>query len=193
MSWSEYFEKIKNRPVRKLLLNALREVSEDMPKTAIELGSGPGIDTLHLLNEGWSVTAVEKESQGIQMLKAQLSPEQNSKLDIVESEFENLINLPKASLVYSALSLPFCKADAFPQFWKVIDSSFGEKCVFATNFFGPEDDWVKNGMCTGHTKEQIREMLKSFPTIKFAEDKEMGKTATGPDKFWHVYHVIAIR
>ncbi len=193
MSWNEYFEKIKNRPVRPLLLNALKEVSNELPKTAIDLGSGPGVDTLHLLNDGWTVTAVEKESEGIKILKSHLTPDQNSRLTVIEKEFEKLTDLPKASLVYAALSLPFCKSNAFPEFWKVIESSFEHECVFAANFFGPEDDWVKNGHCTGHSEAQIREMLKAFPVFKIAEDKGMGKTAVGPDKFWHVYHVIAKR
>lgn len=196
-TWNEYFEKVKNRPVRPLLLKALEEVSADLPKTVLELGSGAGTDTLHLLKEGWMVTAVEKESAGIEHMKRNLPPELSGHLLIVNSSFEDLsahsAALRKSTLVYASLSLPFCDAQKFPEFWKNIESCFAEQGVFAANFFGLEDDWVKNKKCTGHSEEDIRKLLKDFSSVKISEFKEPGKTALGDEKFWHVYDVVAKR
>jgi len=193
MSWPEYFEKIKGRPIRPLLKKALEIVPPDYPKIAIDLGCGIGTDTFHLLTNGWTVSAIEKEVDGINHLKSQLSPEFESKLSIQAVAFEALRELPKASLVYASLSLPFCRSECFPQFWKVIEYSFDDRCIFAANFFGFEDDWVLQEKCAGHSEQDIRDLLKDFETLEIHEKKEPGVTALGVEKHWHVFSVLAKR
>lgn len=191
MSWEEYYNKMKGRPPRPLLTKVLELIPDSLDKTAVDLGCGIGIDTLYLLEQGWKVTAVEKEPQGISLLKSHLSAPKSANLRIKQSSFETLDSLPKANLIYASLSLPFCQAGSFPGFWKKIEAAFSEKCFFAANFFGPEDEWVRPRGCTGHSEVEIRHLLKDFCIHSLEEKKEFGPTATSGDKFWHLYTVIA--
>lgn len=193
MTWSQYFDKLKGSSARPLLLKALKSCPSSYPKRAVELGSGIGADCLHLLKNEWTVHAVEREQEGLDYLRSQLTPEMNLRFSYQQKSFEDLVELPKSSLVYASLSLPFCSQAGFPRFWKVVESSFADSCVFAANFFGPEDDWVQAGGCTGHTAEDIATLLSAFPKRSVMELKERRPTALGEDKFWHMYTVIAVR
>jgi trans-aconitate methyltransferase len=193
MSWTGYFNRSKVSPVRPLLLKALEMYPSDYPRVVLDLGCGVGVDTAHMMNLGFEGTVVEKEIEGIEHLLSILTPEQKEKLKVIHSDFESLTELPVAHFVYASLSLPFCKASHFPQLWSVIEKSFAERCVFAGSFFGPSDTWVQSGMCTGHTEQDIRNMLRSFPYLDIAERNEPGKSALGVDKNWHVFSVIAKR
>ncbi|MNJ92762.1 tellurite resistance protein TehB [compost metagenome] len=191
MAWTEYYEKMKGAPPRPLLTRVLEFVPEEFEKTALDLGCGIGTDTLFLLEKGWKVTVVEKEAEGVSLLKAGLDKSLSSRLRIIQSSFEALSSLPRVHLVYASYSLPFCQQGSFPAFWKQIESSFSDSCFFAANFFGPEDDWVRPRGCTGHSEAEIRELLKDFEILSLEEKKEFGPTATSGDKFWHLYTVIA--
>ncbi|WP_157865631.1 methyltransferase domain-containing protein [Bdellovibrio bacteriovorus] len=193
MSWGEYYEKMKGMPPRPLLTRALELMPEDQVKIALDLGCGIGTDSMHLLQKGWRVTAVEKEPEGVSLLKSQLDVTVSSNLRIIQSSFEALDSLPVVNFVYASLSLPFCQQGSFPGFWKIVESSFSDNCFFAANFFGPEDDWVRPRGCTGHSEAEIRELLHDFEILYLHERKELGPTATSGDKFWHLYSVIAQR
>lgn len=190
MSWKEYHEKTRNHPPRKLLTEALSFVPEEWvgdQKTAVDLGSGSGQDTRELLRRGWRVTAIDNNGDAIEALAQEKHPE----LHCVCSSFESLDSLPQNSLTYASLSLPFCKFEAFPDFWKKIDASISIDGIFAGNFFGPEDDWVKAGSVTGHSRSDVEGLLGDFEILEFREDKKAAKTLLGEEKFWHVHTVVA--
>jgi tellurite methyltransferase len=192
MSWEEYYKKLQNSPPRPLLLKALGFCdAKRNDLCAIDLGSGTGRDTLHLLENGWTVAAVEREAKGVELLKNSLSSDAAECLSIIQSSFEDLSELPKSDLVYASFSLPFCKPEYFPKFWKVLMSSTKSNSILAANFFGPDDDWVKNGELCAHSEQEIIQLLENFKILDWHEQNGHGKTATGPDKNWHVFTVIA--
>lgn len=192
MSWEDYFKKFTGRPPRPQLVKALEFISSTKGH-AVELGSGAGRDALHLLQEGWSVTAIEKETAGLKMLQRDLPAELQIKLTTLESSFEDLRFLPKNRLTYASFSLPFCRPEAFSSFWKVLVDSLEPQGFFVGNFFGPEDDWAKQEDMTNFSEKEIRELLKGFDILDWHEKKEMAPTAAGPLKHWHVYTVVAQR
>ncbi|WP_413291398.1 NUDIX domain-containing protein [Bdellovibrio sp. HCB337] len=190
MEWSEYFKKFKDRPPRPLLLNSLKSM-KPKEKTALELGSGPGRDALHLLQEGWKLTVVEPETSGIEMIQKELPPHQAENFSVIASTFEDLKELPQVDFIYASFSLPFCKPEAFPKFWSLVEKSFKPEAYFAGNFFGPQDEWVQRGNTTGHSEEQVRELFKDFNILSWHEMNERGPTAAGIVKHWHVFTVLA--
>ena len=68
------------------------------------------------------------------------------------------------------------------------------KCVnedgfFIGNFWGKEDDWANSK--TAIEKEALLDFFKDFKMYYFSEEKYYKDTASGKNKFWHVYTVIA--
>lgn len=192
MSWEEYFKKFESAPPRPLLVETLKRIEFKPDMRAIDLGCGAGVDTLHLLKNDWTVTAVEREASGIETLKKGMSDDFHSRLSILKSSFEELSVLPESHLVYASFSIPFCKPDKFEQFWKVIDKAILKNGYFAGNFFGPDDEWVKGGL-TGIDEISLRALFKEFKIIEWHEKNEMGPTALGPNKHWHIFTVIAVK
>lgn len=191
MSWEEYYKKFENIPPRPLLLEVLKIADFTPGMRATDLGCGAGIDTLHLLQNQWNVVAVEKEVSGIQMLQQALGEKLNSKLSLIQSSFEDLTDLPSANLVFASLSIPFCRPEFFTQFWQIIDRSILSNGYFAGNFFGPDDEWVQKKGLSGISAADLLELFKNFEILKWDEKNEIGPTAMGPNKNWHIFTVIA--
>ncbi len=75
MVWNEYYQKDKCSPTTSFAFKSVGFFSrESLSKTALDIGCGSGIDTIYLLNNGWQVTAIEKEAGGIQQLRSAVSP-----------------------------------------------------------------------------------------------------------------------
>jgi len=193
MSWNDYYKILQNSPPRPFLIKTLQYCNDSTTKDliAIDLGSGTGRDSLHLLENGWRVIAVEQEPTGISLLKNSLTAETAEKLQIIQSSFEDIQSLPKTDLLYASLSLPFCSPAVFPKFWDVLKKSMKPHSVLAANFFGPDDDWVQDGKLCSHSEEEIHQLLEAYKILYWHEQNGPGKTATGPDKNWHIFSVIA--
>ncbi|MBX3033972.1 MAG: hypothetical protein KF865_08605 [Bdellovibrionaceae bacterium] len=191
MSWPEYYKKFEGKSPRPLLLEVLKMFNFTPGLRAIDLGCGAGVETLHLLQCQWDVVAVEKEIAGIETLQEGLSDSLRSKVSIIHSSFENLRELPQAHLVFAGLSIPFCRPESLKPFWQVVEKSILPQGYFAGNFFGPDDDWVREKGLSGLSAEELREFFKDFEIIKWDEKNEMGPTALGPNKNWHVFTVVA--
>lgn len=190
MSWEEYFKKFIGRPPRPQLTKALSLIGTQKG-TAVELGSGAGRDALHLLQEGWKVFAIEKESAGLAMLEKELPQDLRSRFTPIAKAFEDITELPSSDFTYASFSLPFCKPAFFPQLWSLIDSSLKHGAYFAANFFGPKDDWAKDDKLTIYSEPELRKLLGNYEILQWHEQNEKAPTAAGPLKHWHVFTVIA--
>jgi hypothetical protein len=93
--------------------------------------------------------------------------------------------------VSAQYALPFNPPDSFDSVFSKLCDSVKRGGVFVGQFFGPEDGWSKNLSISFHSEADIRKLLKSFAVLVLREEKRLGKTAVGAEKFWHVFHVIA--
>lgn len=191
MSWEEYFKKFTGRPPRPQLVKALTHINK--PGIAVELGSGAGRDALHLLQEGWHVYAVEKESAGLTMLQKDLPQELRSRFIPMAKSFEEINELPQNDFTYASFSLPFCKPESFTQLWSAVERSLKPGGYFTGNFFGPEDEWAKHGDLSIHSEGELRNLFKDYEILHWEEKNEMAPTAAGPLKHWHLFTIIARR
>ena len=133
VDWKAYYEKTRGRPPRSLLLSALaleNRSSQGEHGLAIDLGFGDGTDTLYLLENGWSVLAIDGEPAAKERLLAKVPAAQVGKLTTRITSFESL-DLPPARLIYASLSLPFCHPDHFAGLWHKIDTSLWRNGRFA--------------------------------------------------------------
>ncbi len=159
------------------------------PGRALDLGCGAGRDTRWLLSHGWQVTAVDAQPEAIALLAG--LPQ--GKLRAVCSTFEDFRYEPESyDLVSSQFSLPFPPRAAFYDVFARVKQAIKPGGVFAGQFFGTHDEWnVPGSNMTFLTREEVSELLSDLDVIEITEEDEMGTTATGGMKHWHVFHVLA--
>ena len=115
--WKDYYEKIKCRAPRQLVLDVLGYFPQrSTSRSAIDLGCGDGTETAVLLERGWNVLAIDGEPAAIQHLLAKVPDEARARLQTQVARFEE-IRLPSTDLVHASFSLPFCPPEHFEHFW----------------------------------------------------------------------------
>ena len=187
--WDEYYEKMKEREPRQLLLDVLEKYPSGDSLKAIDLGCGEGSETVVLLARGWHVLAIDGDAGGIKRLITQAPSETQGRLQTQVSKFEE-VTLPTVDLIHASYSLPFCDPKHFPELWEKIANAIKPGGRFAGQFFGVNDTWAYRKDMTFHTETQVRAMFTGFEIESFHEQDEDGKATTGP-KHWHVFTVIA--
>ncbi len=160
----------------------------DLPGTAVDLGCGTGRDTFELLRRGWRVIAIDGEPRGIAGLRERIGEE--PRLETVVARMEDA-RWPPVDLVNASFSLPFCAPAAFPSLWERIVSSLAAGGRFAGQLFGPNDDWADDVVT--QSRAGVETLLEPFAVERLEEVDRDGRTVTGREKHWHVFHIVARR
>lgn len=186
-NFENYYKKtINNRP-SKLIQNFFAfEYSNNLAgQKAIDLGCGAGADTQFLLSKGFDVTAIDNQEQVKSILQ---SKELNTeKLDIKIGDFSK-IEIPNADLILANMSL-FFVTENFDLFLQNLLTKINSKGFFIANFLGKEDEWAKTKSTV--EKDDLLNYFKDFKMLYFSEEKYFKNTASGTNKFWHIYSIIA--
>lgn len=183
---SQYLEKTKNLPPSPLLAKAISLVQGRF--SALDLGSGGGKDTKFLLDQGFQVTAVDKDPQVTKILSGQHS---HPKLTFENVTFDKF-NFGKYDLINAHFSLPFNPRVSFSEVWRKTKESLNPGGVFVGQFFGPTDSWnTSSSDMNFHTRAQVRNLLIGLEIVQLSEENFDGTTTLGTPKHWHVFHVIA--
>ena len=157
---------------------------------AIDIGCGPGNDSVYLIKNGWSVVSIDKENLGERISK-RLDTEEQKRFKFQQQNFENM-KLEKADLIVANYSLPFCNNEKINDVWKNIVNNIRTNSYFVGNFFGINDSWNKaESNMTFLTKEQVLNLFDEFDIIKFNEVENEGFSGLGNMKHWHIFNVIA--
>lgn len=158
------------------------------PGHALDLGCGGGRDTRYLLAQGWSVTAVDGEPTAIAGLAAPASP----RLQLIQSAFEEFDYSPQAyDLINAQYALPFIAPPQLPPIFARIRRALRPGGVFTGQFFGLRDGWNTPGQAmTFLDRTQVEALLVGMELLALTEEDEVGPTALGSSKRWHVFHVI---
>ena len=185
--WKSYYTAIADRPPRKTILTAL--AGFETPASAIDLGCGIGRDTAPMLQQNWTVLAIDQEPSAIAQLEANFPAHPNLTTQV--AKFEALkINQP-VSLINASFCLPFCSAEAFPRLWDHIFESLITGGRFSGHLFGDRDSWKEGGLINCQTRSQVETLLKPYKIELLEEEEHLGKTPLGEDRYWHVFHIVA--
>ena len=211
VSWDEYNAHQRGRAARPSLALALAAVS-DQPdgatstpssapddaaaaapaRVAVDLGCGEGVEVTALLEEGWTVHAVDGEPAALRRLADRTSPELTDRLNIHHRSYAEIDTLPAADLVHSSYALPYCPPEHFDTVWAAVRDALLPGGVLACQLFGPHDDSFGDPEMTFHTESQARDLLTGLDVVHWTEEDADGTAYTGP-KHWHVFHVVARR
>ncbi len=191
--WSRYYAAARDEP-RETLLYALQlfDREEIRDRFAVDLGCGTGQDTAELLRRGWRVLAIDGQAEAIERLheRPDLPATAAQQLQTQVSSFEQA-QWPDADLVNSSFALPFCPPDVFPGLWLGIEASLQPGGRFSGQLFGDRDGWSGEQDMTFQTRTQVEALLAALDVEQLEEIEEDGTTATGSEKHWHLFHVIA--
>ena len=180
--WDEFNEATRNKPPRGLLVKAVKAGGY-----ALDFGAGALNETRYLLERGYDVDVVDSNPSILELGKG-------LKAHFFVSTFDTFdFPVAKYDLINAEYSLPFNPPETFDSMFARLAASLKPGGVFVGQLFGPEDSWSKNKKMTFHTKEQIEKLFKGFTISHLEEVKNEGRTVTGQEKFWHVFHIIATR
>ena len=154
---------------------------------AMDLGCGAGNDTKFLIDKGFNVIAIDREEQVKDIIESQNL--NKDKVKVVIDDFSK-IEYSKVDLILANFSLFFVR-DNFNEFMENLLNNVNSKGFFIGNFLGKEDEWFEAK--TTVDKNELLEFFKDFKMYYFSEEKYYKNTATGKNKFWHVYTIIAQR
>jgi len=191
--WDKYYKNKMGKPPHQIIVNALG--SFQTHSMAIDLGCGVGNDALLLLNQGWSVWAIDSEPKAIQILKKRAGS--TEKLNVVAQKFEQESlwkTLPNADLIYAIHALPFCKQAEFRKVWDNIKLHLLPNGRFAGHFFGTCYRGFSDKEMASMTfmnKEDILELFQDFDVEFFSEVEEDSYSGTGRPIHSHIFEVIA--
>jgi len=188
-TWTDYYDEQGEREPRELLLGAL--AAFPVPGEAIDLGCGQGLDTVAMLDRGWSVFAVDAEPEGIRRLNARLTPERSARCAVRIARMEE-VDLPSADLIHAAFSLFFCPPERFPDLWARVRGAIRPGGRFVGEILGDRDTWAADPERTALDRTAARALFDGLVVERFDEEENDGEACSGP-KHWHVFHVVASR
>jgi len=202
--WTRYFDAAGEDPRPTLLaaLDLFDAEPNDPERLAVDLGCGTGRDTFELLRRGWRVVAIDAQEEAIRRVLQSAKRFSSDRLETQVAEFASAQWLT-AALVNASYSLPFCAPGSFVRLWERITTSLPSGGRFCGQLFGDHDEWASmpdastaewtpsgNAM-TFLTRSEVEHLLRDYAIEQLIEVDEVGPTATGPDKHWHLFHVVA--
>ena len=188
--WTKYYEANDERPPRQMLLDVLDRFGEGGFE-AVDLGCGSGIDTLAMLERGWSVTAIDAEEEAIRRVRERVPAPLAGRLRTAVSPMQD-VELPPVDLVWASFSLFFCPPDRFADLWKRVTAAVRPGGRFTGQLLGDRDTWASKDDTSAFTIDQARALFEGFELEGFEEEENDGEACSGP-KHWHVFHAVARR
>lgn len=186
-SWDKYYENTKSIKPSTLLIGAL-ESFNPRPGSAVDLGCGTGRDSRYLLERGFDVKAVDKDS-GAKKYLDQL-PHQD-RLEFICTSFEDFA-YDSYDVVNAHYSLPFSDRDSFDDVMRKIVISIKPGGLFVGQLFGIDDEWnTADTKLSFHERGDIERFFNNFESLQILEVNEDGFMANGSPKHWHVFNIIA--
>jgi SAM-dependent methyltransferase len=189
--WSEYYDKLRDRPPRKTLVAALDAFGEAPSESlAVDLGCGDGRDVVEILRRGWNVVAVDAEPQALSKLAERNLPG-SEKITPIVSRMED-VPLPLGlQLVNSSFAMPLCEPERFHDLWARIVEALPADGRFSGQWYGPRDSWVGRPGITFLERDAALRLLDGFDVEMFEEEEADSTTPRGKPKHWHIFHIVA--
>lgn len=192
--WDKYYAKKLYLPPAQVSQNVFNLFSK--AGLAIDFGCGCGNDTAFLLNNGWTVWAIDGETTAIQILRKRKDIPKLNSLCTISKKFEEIDwdSLPMVNLFLAVNSLPFVKEEKFKELWTHISKKIESQGRFAGHFFGPNYEGFtakERQLMTFLTKEDVLKLFNNFDIEFFDEREETGKSGTGRNIHSHIFEIIA--
>lgn len=203
--WDAYAQHHRRQPAHPFVARALKMLrpSDALPRTAIDLGCGPGGNVLELLRAGFEVQAVDTNRRALRIVRERVAI-QRVRLKKVGITQRRCVTICKAMSAFKAphpagvvlaiRSLGFESVGGFASLLKTLPQAVAPNGLLVVHFFGPHDDWRKSDSVRGLDAGEIKRWLRgSFELLKIEQRRLNRKPVIGPKKHWHEIFVVARR
>ncbi len=186
MAWDTFLKATAQKSPRPLLKEALSFVKGVGERRALDLGAGAMNDVHFLAQNGFKVIAVDSNKE----VEKYMQDIPNA--EFVASTFDVFsFPLKEFDIVNAQYSLPFNPPTTFNIMFSKLIHSLKKGGIFVGQLFGEEDGWAGDTKMTFHSDTEIKDLLQPFNILVYREEKKLGTTVAGKEKFWHVLHIIA--
>lgn len=183
--WDSYANQAPERAPYNLLLHALAQFKE--PGTAADLGCGTGIETAHLINQGWTVTATDLSTTAIDKTRQRTS---SPRLTLHNTGEWWTVDVGTPDLVFAGYSLPFI---GVKESWTHLEEILPKGSIVAAHFFGIRDEWSSRDDVDIVDSSMLNSMFNGW-TVHYHSEREWdAATVDGQMKHWHVHGIVAGR
>ena len=191
--WAAYYRYTLGREPRPLFLRgwAAIEAAGAGPGTAVDVGFGDGTETMHLLEAGWRVTAIDSAPAAAEVLEPRVNDDARDRLTTVTAPADE-VDLPPFDLLYSAYVLSYLPPDAFARLWARARERLLPGGFIVVNIFGDRHAWVGEPDTTFLPRAEVEALLAGLEIIELTEVEEDGGSFVGPTH-WHVFDIVARR
>lgn len=190
-------------PPREHLVRALAQFSPRSAHArprALDVGCGPGRESLYLAQQGFDVVAFDPYPEMLQRAAALLASEPSAgevRLERATLEaYAPTLDDAGFDLVHAGFVLPFVLPGRFDECFSHLTRCLRTGGVFCGQFFGPQDEFIRSaatGTMSCHDRADLERMLEPFEILEIEEVNRQGKIGRGREKWWHVFHVTARR
>lgn len=197
--WDAYYQQKLHQPPRPLVVKAVEMNRAEWGRQphAVDFGSGVGNETLFLLKMGFSVTAIDKESQAFKWLYRQVQGQPHyGYLKTIQSDFTKIDwrAITDTDFFLASFALPFCPPEEFPRVWREIDASIKPGGLFVGQFFDPNYKGFKESdrrHMTFLTQAEVLKLLEDYQIQYINRKRERGLSGGGASIEAEYYEVIA--
>lgn len=187
--WAEYYRRLGGRGPRPLALRAAELASP--PGVALDLGCGDGTETRFLLEQGWSVIAVDLEPAALELTRERTGDHSQLATHLADlAEYEP----PGADLILASASLPFVPPEHFGTLGTRLRAALNPNGLMAVHLFGDRDSWAHGDSAVGgmtfHQRAEVEALLEGLEILQLEEKEFDGPSGRGP-KHWHRFNIIA--
>lgn len=189
--WSDHYKTTRNKVPNETVIYAEKKFRGQITKSALDIGSGTGCDSVYLLENGFSVKALDQDINAMEILKSKLNDNYQDKVTFEHTLIQNYaIGINSFDLINASFSLPFCSKADFKIVWKSIYMGLKNNGIFAGHLYGVNDDWSVIPGMSFVTNEEVDDLLIGYSPEYYIEIDEDGKIADGTIKHWHLFNLV---
>ncbi len=203
--WQKYYAQVSAQPHRKLTAMAVKALllkdkalkdqelktqETELPKTVLDCGCGTGSDIAYMLEQGFQVHGFDVREEPLNVCRQRFAGA--SGLSLSQASFADFQYSP-TSLIVANSSLFFCPQPVFADVWQKILAALPVGGIFSGDLLGVEDSWVNSPDhdVSAFMPSQVDALFDGFEIIYRHERNDLGQTALGRSKHWHMHTLIA--
>lgn len=192
--WKKYYALAEGKLPAKILRTTLDKYLQERGE-ALDVGAGHLVESMFLLEQGFTVTAVDDDPASAELATKIKDP----KFNFIQDTIQNADILQNHFLLICALNiLSHISLDEFDFVLNKIQAALKINGVFYANFFGIRDSWNKSKSTkTFLDIENVKGYFKDFDVL-FIGEREFDDTfgwaqikGLNDTKHWHIITLIA--
>lgn len=193
-----FLEGTRDAAPRQLLVSSLSLVTPG--SRALDVGCGPGRETVAMLRHGLRVLAIDPDESMLHLARATIDegcPESRDRVDLQSTTLEQLaphLGPAAFALVHAGFVLPFVRARDFASVFARLRSALQPGGVLVAQFFGPDDEFIREtgtADMSAHTATELDDLLRGLEILHRDEVNRSGFVGRRVPKWWHVHHIVA--